>query len=359
MGVGDFIKKGGALLIALALALLFGRFLLPALLPFILGGAAAAMLYPMAYALSRGRRIGYKTAAVITALVFYGLAALLLANLGFLIFAQGVSLLSRLPGMVSEQLLPAAEKLWQSAVDMISRFLPGAGDYMGQLSQLTSEFTGQALSGLSSGALHSAAAFVTELPGLIFNLFLTILSSVLILLDYSRIVGFIYRRLSPRMRSTVRASKSFLLTTGKNVIKAYLLLMLLTFCIVTVGLRLLGVEYFAAMGLVVALVDVLPVLGSGAVLAPWGLWQLVAGRKLQGVGILLLWGVLAAARAVAEPKLVGDGIGLPPLVTVLSMTVGLRLFGIAGLILTPMAVTLLVYLHKHDRLRLWKGGANQ
>lgn len=351
----SFLLRGGAVLIALALLVLGGQYLLPALLPFLLGAAVAVLLRPFACWVRDTTRMRYGASAVAAALLFYGLAALLVCNLGFLVFAQTVSLFTRLPELFSQGIIPSASSMWERSVEFMSRFLPTAGLYMERVSEWATTITGEALSQLSGSVLHWAAGFVAGLPSLFINIFLTVLSSVFILSDYDGIASFIFRQLSPRLQKLARSSKSFLLSTGKNVVKAYFLLMLLTFCEVTTGLWLLGVEYFAVMGILVAVVDVLPVLGSGAVLIPWGVWQVLSGSAGQGAGILLLYAVITVVRTIAEPKILGDRIGLPPLVTILSMYAGLRLFGIAGLILTPMTVTLLVHLNERGHIKLWKG----
>lgn len=343
------------MLLGLILLWLAGGFLLPAVLPFVGGALVAVLLRPAANFLRRVTGMRYRPAAVAACLLFYGLFGLLICNLGFLLFAQTVALFTRLPELFSASIIPTASGAWEQTMRFMSRFLPSAGVYLEQMSQWLSVLMTQSLSQFSTDVLHSTAAFAARLPGLFFGLFLGILSSFFILMDYDTIAAFLLRQLSPRMKKLVQSSKRFLVTTGKNVVKAYFLLMLLTFCEVSVGLWLLGVEYFAVLGVIVAVVDILPILGSGAVLLPWGLWQIFAGAPQKGIGILLLYGVVVVVRTVAEPKILGDRIGLPPLVTILSMYAGLRLFGALGMILTPMAATLLTHLNTRGLLHMWKG----
>ena len=115
--------------------------------------------------------------------------------------------------------------------------------------------------------------------------------------------------------------------------------MVITFGEFSLGLWLLRVDYYLIIGLAVAVLDILPVIGSGSILVPWGLWLLLGGRPTLGAGILLLYAVVTAIRTVLEPRVVGRRIGLSPLVTLISMYAGMKLGGMAGLILAPMAVT--------------------
>ena len=156
----------------------------------------------------------------------------------------------------------------------------------------------------------------------------------------------------------VQESKDFLVGTVRQVLKAYLLIMAITFGEISLGLWLLRVDYYLIIGLTVAVLDILPVLGSGSILIPWGIWTLLGGNLPLGAGILLLYAVVTGVRTVLEPRLVGGGMGLSPLVTLISMYVGMKLLGVGGLILAPMAVTLVLFLEESGHIRLLrkKGG---
>lgn len=334
------------------------QYLLPALLPFLVGAVIAMLLRPLACSIRHTTRMKYAPSAVTAALIFYGLALLLTVSLGFLIFAQAISLFTRLPELFTDSLIPAASAMWDRSAGWVAGLLPTAGVYMERLSQWTTVIVGEALSQLSQTLLHWAGSLVKGFPSAVFGCFLGVLSSVLLLVDYDGVAAALSSLLTTRLRLLVHRSKKFLIATGSNVIKAYFLLMLLTFVEVSAGLWLLGIEYWAVMGIVVAVVDVLPILGSGAVLIPWGVWQLVSGNPGQGIGILVLYGIVVVVRTIAEPKILGDRIGLPPLVTILSMYLGLRFMGVAGLVLVPMLVTLVVHLARHGHLDAQTGDAS-
>ena len=111
------------------------------------------------------------------------------------------------------------------------------------------------------------------------------------------------------------------------------------------GFSILGVEYSLLLAVITAIIDVLPILGTGTVLIPWGIISLFQGNFVLGIGILVLYGVITLVRQIIEPKIVGDYIGLYPLVSLICMYVGLRLFGIVGLFLLPISVIMLKNLH--------------
>lgn len=123
---------------------------------------------------------------------------------------------------------------------------------------------------------------------------------------------------------------------GRQYLRACLLLGLLTFLQAFIGLAVLGVPYAFLLALLIAAVDFLPLLGTGVILIPWGIISLLLGQVKLGIGLLILYGVTTLIRQVLEPKLIGDGLGLHPLVSLLAMYAGLRLFGVGGMILAPL-----------------------
>ena len=110
---------------------------------------------------------------------------------------------------------------------------------------------------------------------------------------------------------------------------------------ITAGLLILGfwalqIPHGPLWAVLTALVDALPVLGTGAVLLPWAFICLLQGKTVRAVGLLGVYAVVWLVRSVLEPKLIGKQLGLDPLLTLGSMYAGYRLFGLPGLILSPV-----------------------
>ena len=120
--------------------------------------------------------------------------------------------------------------------------------------------------------------------------------------------------------------------------RAYLLILGLTFFELFIGFSMLGVSYSFLSALGVALVDILPMFGAGAVLVPWAAVMLITGDQFMGVGLLVLWAIVSVVRQFAEPRIIGRSFGVSPILTLLAMYAGLRLFGIGGMITAPAAL---------------------
>ena len=95
--------------------------------------------------------------------------------------------------------------------------------------------------------------------------------------------------------------------------RAYAILLGLTFVELSIGLSLLGIKNAILIALGTAVVDILPVLGTGTILIPWALYQLFSGSVGQGIGLLAIYGIITVVRQALEPRVVGRQIGLYPL----------------------------------------------
>ena len=205
---------------------------------------------------------------------------------------------------------------------------------------------------LSRRVVGWLGGLASSLPSIIFTLTFTVLSTIFFLQDYAGITGFVVRSLPGRLLRPIVESKRYLLGAVQKVLFAYFCIMLITFGEIALGLWLLRVPYFAAIAFAIALLDILPFIGSGLFLIPWGLYHLLISRQLAlGAGLLLLYAVVTVVRMWIEPKIVGGRIGLHPLATLTAMYAGLKLFGFWGLLLAPLGTTLLLHLRQGGYLR--------
>ena len=124
-------------------------------------------------------------------------------------------------------------------------------------------------------------------------------------------------------------------SAAKRYLRAYFWLFLLTLGELLVGFFLLGIRYAFLLALLTAFLDILPVLGVGVILVPFAVFLLAVGQTGRGIGLLILYAVITVVRQVAEPHLVGKSLGLHPILMLLSLYVGLGVFGVAGFLLGP------------------------
>lgn len=213
--------------------------------------------------------------------------------------------------------------------------------------------------GLVSGWLGTAASDVlafaaNQIPGFLFGFVIWVMASVFLTVDYHRVTAFFMRQIPAHRQPLAQEIRQLFSGTILQLLRAYGRLMLLTFAELTAGLLLLRIPYAPLWAALIAVVDILPVLGVGTVLVPWGVISLLIGQPAVGAGLLVLYVVITVVRNAVEPHWIGEKMGLPPLVTLVCLYAGWQVAGLAGVVLAPLAVTILVQLQRRGYLPLWK-----
>lgn len=205
---------------------------------------------------------------------------------------------------------------------------------------------------LISAVTVSLASCVGKLlgatPSAFFGVVITVVASFYLTMDGDTLASRIGRMLPKGVRGLIASALPHARQIVGGYARALCLLFALTFLEVFVGLAILGRRYALLCALCIAAVDILPILGSGTVLIPWSVILFLQGKPTVGLGMLILYGVVTVVRQLTEPRLVGSGLGLHPLLSLFCMVMGLRLLGIWGMILCPITVALLVKILERD-----------
>ena len=207
------------------------------------------------------------------------------------------------------------------------------------------------LGGLLSTAMQIPSVFAAVLIGIIACFFLTC--------DYDGFTKMIKQNISEEhCKGVIKTKKLFGDILGK-MLKSYATLIFITFCEVSIGLnilKLIGVYdggYIIAISVVTAIVDILPVLGTGTVLIPWAVFNLFTGNIGLGIGLIVLYALITVIRQILEPRLVSMNVGIHPAVTLLGMYLGVRLFGVFGIFILPITFFLIKALNDEGIIHLW------
>ena len=316
----------------LAAALLSMRYLLPLALPFLVGLAVAWIAEPLARFLSRRAKFPRTLATGAAIGGVYLLLLGLVYLLGRLALQEMDHLASGLPGMV-EGLDQAAGRvqgwLYHLAQDAPERLQPGLEESITQLFS-----NGSALAeGAVSRVLGAASQIIVTLPDTFVFLGTAVVSSFMI---SAQLRPFLLGKLPPAWSQRILPVLQNLRVNLGGWFRAQCKLMGLTFLLLTIGFLILRVEFPLLLGALIALVDALPMLGTGTILVPWGLLVLLQGQTALGLGLIALYGVTALTRSILEPRMVGHQLGLNPLLTLVALYMGYRLWGILGMILAPV-----------------------
>lgn len=320
------------------------RYALVWLLPFLLALGAAALLEPLIVRAQRRLHLRRSfTAAVLTLVLVGGVLAVLIA-LAVQLVEQAVALVSSLP-----ELLAALPETMASLERRLEGFCAACPDGVRQtaehmldsLPRRAAELAGQ----VSSAVLQGAGRAMAALPRVLLACGTTVLAVFFTLSAYPAVRGFFRRQLGSRLERARGVKSSVFATLGKWL-KAE--------CILLAGLLLMRQEYALLLAALIALIDALPVFGTGTVLVPWAAVECLLGAVPRGIALLALFAVISVVRSVLEPKLMAAQAGLPPLASLCAMYVGFCAMGVAGMVLAPMALMLVKQLRDGGYIRLWR-----
>ena len=208
-----------------------------------------------------------------------------------------------------------------------------------------------------SSPLSALWGTAKQIPSILVGTIVGIVCCFFMTSDYHTLRSLIMPQAGKRAGAFIRTKQIIFSTLGK-MIRAYGLIMCITFLEMVLGLsilKLFGIYengYIFAIALITAVIDI--VLGTGTVLIPWAIWMFFSGDVAMGIGLLVIYGVITVVRQIIEPKLVASQLGLPAFVTLMAMYIGSQLFGFIGLFLLPMTVMLLKVLNDDGVIHIFK-----
>lgn len=337
-------RKIAVIALAAAAAFLALRYVLPLLLPFLVGLLIAlAAERPVATLTRRGLRRGIAAALCVGGLLSLTAAAL------WLLLRRGVYELQALGRELPELLASLASPL-QRLRDWLTSLThrapegirPALREYVDAL------FAGapSQLGRVSASAIGWASTLAAKLPGALLWLGTALLSGFFFSAELPELRAKLRQILPPKAKNAAKKAAQRVKYALGGWVKAQIRLTGVTFAIVTVGLLLIGIDYALLLGAVIALVDALPLFGSGAVLLPWSLLFFLRGNARCGFSLIGVYAAAALTRTVLEPRLLGRQMGLSPLLALLSVYLGGRLFGLLGMIFAPVGAMVAVQLRR-------------
>lgn len=315
------------------------HYLLPLAFPFLLGGVLALLAEPAVAFLHNRLHLHRTPASILGVLGAIGLVSSLLLLL--------ISLAVRELGMLAGA-LPDMESTFL-------RGLTGIQDFLLNLTDHTPDGIRPLLSRSVLNLFSSGTSFLEQatrsLPGMltgfvsymsdgVLGIGTGVLSAFMISARLPALKGLIAARLPERWRTGVLPTLRCLKQSLSGWLKAQLRLSGLTWGIVTAGLLFLNIPFSPLWAMLIALVDAVPVLGTGTVLIPWALAKLLQHAPAEAAILIVTYLAAVFCRTVLEPRMVGKQLGLDPLLTLAALYAGYRIWGIGGMILAPLlAVT--------------------
>ena len=322
------------------------KFILPAVLPFIIAWGIAFLTRRPSDFLAEKTRVSKKFYRPVLSVL---LMLLVIGGAVFAIVKISAEAWELLTSLGEDGAFEKIISYITSPFEELSARIGIAPELEGKLSDAIYSMFSEILSGAASVITSVASA----VPGIFLFVLVTAISTVYFSLDLENVNKRVHNMLPKAWDKRLVNFKNSTFSVLVKYVRSYLLIMLLTFAVMLFGLSVIGVRYSLLMAFIIALLDLLPVIGIGIVLVPWGVFMLTVGNNVKmGVELLILYAVGTVVRQVAEPKIVGKELGIHPLLTLVLMYAGYSLFGVMGLIILPLLSVGITAFGKNDTAKV-------
>lgn len=330
-------------LTALCIAILLHRFGPPllrdmlgfigiALAPFAIAWLAAIFMQPMARALSRYLHLSYTLAVLLTMLFCLAVLALIIMALVLVVGDVVAELLIYFSDSGNSVML-LFERL-QQLYSYLDINFDQLQQWLGQLADAAGSLAGQ--------GVGIAVSIAKATPTALLLVIVSLVAMFYWCLDEEAVKRLLTAPFPAARKRMVLDTYDSISQVVGSYLRAQVLLVTISIVISIAGLSILRIPSALPMGLLAGVLDLIPMLGPGTLLIPWGLWMLLSGQVVTGLGLLLVLAAVVLVRNIVQPKIIGDRVGLHPLAALASLFIGMELFGAVGLILGPVTAALAV-----------------
>lgn len=343
---GKFLINTAYFICIAALIFLVYKYLLVFLLPFLIALLIGFLVQKPSAKIAGRLKCRPRTVAPVIAIILYLVVGAAVMLIIYYIFTN---LQSAVKG-IADTVTGTANAM----SDIFSKYSAWTGDLPQEirsvLENLPKNIAEKAVS-FSAAAGSDLITFAAKnIPSFLFSFLITVMASIYFARDFSAVKTFILSVVPESKHRNLYKLKKILFANVFKMLKGYGLLTVVTFVELTVGLLLLGVKNAVLYSAVISLIDALPVLGTGAVLIPWAVISIVSGNIAFGIMLALLYLIITVVRNILEPRILSSKLGIPPLLSLLIIFCGLKLFGFFGMLVAFISLVMFIDFYREEKV---------
>ena len=298
--------------------------------PFFIGGLLAFIINPISQKLERKLKINKGISTLFLSLLGVSLVILLASFLLIKGTQQLVQFLNNIDSN-SYSYLGTIISDWGNSLDKYVDYFQGLSSYNIDLQELISKYS-ESLANLAKVMLAKIIDLATSLPTLILIIITLFMSTYFIAKDFDKIGNGFLNIFTDETKIKVRRIKSEVICSVRGYIKAYAILMSITFLVIWISFAIFKIPYGFPLGIIGALLDLIPFLGIVVIFVPVIIYYFVIENYVVSIGIGVVFIGLSILRQILEPRLVSVNVGINPLLTIIAIFVGIQVAGILGII---------------------------
>lgn len=332
-------------LLGTALFLVIGYKALIFFVPFVIGWLISSIAAPLVILLEKKLKITRKLgSALIIVAVLAGIVLILYLIISNL-WREIEALIFNMPSMYRD--LESGFREIGSGMQGVLKMLPGGakesvGAAFGKLDAFAENIMGK----ISEPTVDAAGRFAKGIPTVFVSIIVTFISAYFFIKDRDEVLEYA-KRIAPDpivVRMTMVCDNLKYAVGG--YFKAQFKIMVVVFALLMAGFTIMKLHFTLLLAILIAFLDFLPFFGTGTALLPWAVYKFLVGNYRMTVGLLVLYGVTQLVRQLIQPKLVGDSIGMNPLLTLFFLYIGYRTGGIFGMIFAVPVGLIIINLYK-------------
>lgn len=333
-------------LLGLCLVIFLGPRLLHFFMPFVVGWILALLANPLVRFLEQRVKLVRCHGSMLIIIAALAIVIGLFYGAGLLVYREMGSFLADAPE-IYQSVIAEIENALQNGRKLAEYFPQNLQPPLLAFSDNLDGLFGKLVSRAAEPTVQIAGHVAKSIPNLLVNMVIIILSSYLFLADRESIM----RWLKEHLPAFVFRYIEYMKRDAKGLIGGYFLAQFRIMCVVALilaaGFLVLGVRYGVLLAFLTAILDFLPIFGTGTVLFPWAVVKLFAGEYAYATGLILLYILTQVVRQIIQPKIVGESMGLPPLMTLFLLYLGFKLRGLTGMILAVPVGLVFINFYKY------------
>lgn len=331
--------------ISLLLVIVFLPKLLVFFMPFVVAWIIAWIATPIVRFVERHLKLKRKMSMVFIVVVIISGVIAAIYNISMYLGQLIASFLADLPQIwksiqmetqgIFQILFRLLDKLPGEGTTVLEDFISDGGDYVGEL-----------MSSLSVPTISAVGSIASKVPDMIIFMIMCVIATYFFVVEREMIFQKLHDLTPKGIRDLWSIVKKCVAESIGGYFKAQFKIEIWIYLLIFIGLLILNVKYAVIIALGIAVLDFLPVFGTGAVLWPWTLIEFINGDYFSAIGLLLIWGISQLVRQFIQPKFVGDTLGVHPIPTLFLLFIGYKLAGVFGMIIAVPLGILAVTLYK-------------
>ena len=332
-------------LVGTLLFLYLGYKLLGFFMPFVIGWFIAYIASPVVNWLEKRVKIVKKLGSVI---MIVGVLAAVCFIIYFIIstlWKEISFLIQDMPGMYRD-LESGLSQIGNSMEGVFGKLPDGVQEGWHTMVSNFDEMMGELMSRISEPTVSAAGRFAKSIPSVLVATIVTFISAYFFIAEREDVIRWSKKVAPDALVSRMTMVMDNLKFAVGGYLKAQLKIMVVVYIILVVGFIILNIHFSFLLGLLIALLDFLPFFGTGTALIPWAIYQFFMGNYKLVVGLVILYAVTQLVRQLIQPKLVGDSMGLRPLLTLFLLYIGYKIGGVFGMIFAVPIGMIVINLYK-------------